>query len=154
MEDLFQKIKCWLESKGFQTLVTGDSREFVIPIGDLYSRGYKIPDLIGVNRDNRVFIVEVENNKEKFFDALGRCMLWKCFATFVYLAFSEKSCPKAPFLERVGIGLISVNNIVKEHVTLFDEMDKALFKATELHPGDHSKESELAQYIRRVLRIK
>lgn len=154
MDNLFQKIKKWLESKGFQALITGNSRELVIPIADLYSASYKIPDLIGANQSGRVFIIEVENDKKKFFDALGRCILWKCFATFVYLAFPEESCPKAPFLERIGIGLISINEDVKECVTLFNEANKTLFKTTELHPVDYHKELELAKYIRKVIKIK
>ena len=40
-ELLKTKVKKWLESKGFQTLTTGDSREFVIPIADLYSEVIK-----------------------------------------------------------------------------------------------------------------
>jgi hypothetical protein len=40
-ELLKTKVKKWLESKGFQTLITGDSREFVIPIADLYSEVIK-----------------------------------------------------------------------------------------------------------------
>jgi len=155
---LFGAIQKWFEDKGFEVLVTGGSRDFVISISDLFSGGFKIPDLVGVNHNNRVAIVEVEEKPDKFFDALGRCLLWRCKASIVYLAFPEKTCPKAVFLDRTGIGLVKVNEngAVYEIISMFEKEPKRInvpkFGATELHPTDSAKEMQLAEYIRQTIR--
>lgn len=35
-ETLNQAVKTWLESKGFKALVTGNKREFVVQVKDLF----------------------------------------------------------------------------------------------------------------------
>jgi len=150
---LYGPIKAWLESKGFRVIVAGERRNFVIPISDLFAAGYKTPDLVGVNKNNRVVVTEVEKDKERFFDALGRCMLWRCTATFVYLAYPKNKIARAPFLDRLGIGLLEVedeSHAVSELVGLPRE-DTELTGVLELHPTDFVKEQRLAAQIRNSL---
>jgi len=147
---IYEPVRLWLEKKGFKALITGDRKEFVISISDLYSMSYMIPDIIGV-KDNKVAIVEVEKDKKRFFDALGRCMLWRRMATFVYLAFPEKEAVSAPFLRSIGLGLLEVdeNNAVKESIELPYESGK-LFRIMELHPTDYKREIKLAEQIKEM----
>lgn len=148
-QTLYEQTKAWLESKGFRTMVSGDGIHFVIPISDLFSAPYKVPDLVGVDENGRVVIAEVEVDKERFFDALGRCMLWRCMATFAYVVYPKGRIPHAPFLSRVGIGLLEVDETrtVTELVKL-PERDENLFSLMELHPTDFGREQHLAAYIR------
>lgn len=71
---IYEPARLWLEKKGFKALITGNKKEFVVSISDLYSMSHMIPDIIGVKND-KVIIVEVEKDKKRFFAALGRCML-------------------------------------------------------------------------------
>jgi len=150
----YESIKNWLESKGFRVLITGDKTELVITVRDLVPVAYKIPDLIGVDKSRKVIIVEVEQNKKKFFEVLGRCMLWKCMATFVYIAFPEEEFQKAKALEQLGVGLLIVNensNEVKEPITMLLKRNNDIFKTLELHPLDPRKEEQLAMQIENVI---
>lgn len=151
---LYEPIKNWLKSKSFEALITGGKLEVVIPIRDLVPMAYKIPDLIGVNDSKQVIIVEAEQNKKNFFDVLGRCMLWKCIATFVYLALPEKECQKAKILEKFGIGLLSIDkntNEVKELIAMLPQKTTDMFKVHELHPLDSEKERQLATQIKNII---
>jgi hypothetical protein len=120
-----------------------------IPIVDLFSAPYKVPDLVGVDENGRVVIAEVEADKNKFFDALGRCMLWRCMATFVYVVYPKGRIPHAPFLSKVGVGLLEVDEAhgVAELVKL-PEPKENLVSVMELHPTDFVREQHLAAYIR------
>ena len=151
-EILYDQTMSWLESKGFRTIVTGKGTQFVIPISDLFCAPYKVPDLVGVDGNGRVAIAEVEIDKEKFFDALGRCMLWRCMATFAYLVYPKGRIPRAPFLSRVGVGLLEIDEAgaVTEIVKL-PETDGSLFSVMELHPTDFAREQHLAAYIQQIL---
>lgn len=151
-QTLYEPTKAWLETKGFQAMVTGAGTHFVIPISDLFSAPYKVPDIVGVDASGRVVIAEVETDKEKFFDALGRCMLWRCMATFVYLVYPKGRIPRAPFLSRLGVGLLEVDdsNTASELVTLPKEAGD-LYSVLELHPTDFPKEQQLADHIRKTL---
>jgi|SRR5262245_26016720 len=106
--ELYEPIRRWLTADGFAATVTGANLSVVIPIATLVSMPYKVPDVVGI-RDGRVAIVEVEQNKTRFFDALGRCLLWKCTASYVYLAFPVGAIDRAPILQRLGIGLLTVD---------------------------------------------
>ncbi len=150
---LYEPIKAWLTTKGFRVLVTGERPRLVVPVSDLVPAIYKIPDLIGVNGNNRVVVVEAEKDKKLFFDALGRCMLWKCMATFVYLAYPRSEDCRAGVLSKLGIGLLevardsgAVNEIAALPVTGQD-----LFPVLELHPTDFKREQQLAESIRGTL---
>lgn len=151
---LYQPIKTWLESKDFKVTVSGDSSSISLslPIWDLTPLSHKIPDLIGVNSENKVVIVEVEQDKKKFADVLGRCMIWKCTATFVYIAYPDKEIRKAPILERLGLGQLSISNEkeVKEIIPILPEKPMDLYKLLELHPLDSQKESHLAEQLRKI----
>jgi len=151
---LYEPIKKWLETKDFEVLITGSEHRMVIPVGDLVPRAYKIPDLVGVDKSNKVIIVEVEQNEKKFLDVLGRCILWKCTATFVYIACPETKCQKARILEKLGIGLLSVNEKkkeVKELIGILPKESSDLHKVYELHPLDSEKELQLSKQIRTLL---
>ena len=150
---LYQPIKDWLETQGFKVLISGKSSSIALPIWDLTPMAYKIPDLIGVNNENKVVIVEVEQDKKKFADALGRCMIWKCIATFVYLAYPEKESQKFPVLEKLGIGQLSVNENgeVKELVKILPKQSLEILKVLELHPLDYQKESQLAKQLKEII---
>jgi hypothetical protein len=150
---LYEPIKLWLENKGFLVLITGRRMKVVIPVSDLLPAAYKIPDLIGVNERNRVVIVEAEKDGGKFLNALGTCMLWRCTATYVHLAFPKGKIPRAPALSRLGIGLLEVDTgtrTVNELIAL-PEKDSDLHALWELHPTDLLKERHLADQIRNNL---
>jgi len=106
--DLYEPIRRWLAADGFAAKVTGATMSVVVPISGLAPMPFKIPDVIGT-RDGRVVIVEVEQRKESFFDAMGRCLLWKCTASYVYLAFPAGVVDHAPVLKKLGIGLLTVD---------------------------------------------
>jgi len=151
---LYEPVKEWLESKDFKVLITGDKPEIVIPVSDIAPPLYKIPDLMGIDKTDKVVIVEVEQEKKKFFDVLGRCMLWKCMATFVYIACPRNTFPRAKILEKLGIGLVNVNESngeVEELISMFPRSSTDLYKVCELHPLDFSKEQGLAKQIRDIL---
>lgn len=134
-------------------MVTG-AGNFVITVSDLFAGAYKVPDLVGVDENNRVVIAEVEKDKEKFFDALGRCMLWRCMATFVYLVYPKSKISRAPFLSKVGIGLLEVDeesHAVTELMALPQEGDELRYRVWELHPTDFTKEQQLAALINNTL---
>jgi len=63
---LYEPIKNWLESKGFEALITGDKSEVVIPIRDLAPMAYKIPDLIGVNDSKQVIYNGLSYSDQKW----------------------------------------------------------------------------------------
>jgi hypothetical protein len=148
----YEPTKAWLESKGFHAIVTGTGTHFIVPISDLFSAPYKVPDIVGVDGNGRVVIAEVETVKEKFFEALGRCMLWRCLATFVYLVYPKGKILRAPFISRLGIGLLEVDDThtATELIPLPTQSDN-LFSILELHPTDFSREQHLAEYVRKTL---
>ncbi len=89
-KELYQPIKKWLETQGFQVLVTGgDEQQLVIPIGDILpTRVHMVPDIVGVKEaDSRAVIVEVETDLHKIMEAIGKCMILKTLATLVYVAY-------------------------------------------------------------------
>ena len=150
---LYEPIKTWLANKGFGVLVTGGRTKLVIPVSDLVPAIYKIPDLIGVNGSNRVVVVEAEKDKRLFFDALGRCMLWKCVASFVYLAYPRSEGLHARVLSKLGIGLLEVDRdsgAVNE-VAALPVVDQDLIAVWELHPTDFKREQQLADLFRGTL---
>jgi len=149
----YEPVRAWLESIGFKALVVGDKTTFVIPVSDLIPMAYKIPDIIGINKSNRVAIIEVEKNIKQFFNAFGRCLLWRCVATFVYIAYPKDKVPRAQLLNRFGIGLLEVDsesNTVKELISL-PKAGLDMMRIQELHPTDYKKEIELADQIRKCL---
>lgn len=150
---LYQPIKNWLESRGFKVLISGEGSSVALPIWDLTPMAYKVPDLIGVNNENKVVIVEVEQDKKKFADVLGRCMIWKCIATFVYITYPEKESPKILILDRLGLGQLSVNEKgeVKQIIPILPKVSLDLHKLLELHPLDYPKELQLAEQLKKII---
>src|SRR5436190_20976441 len=106
--DLYEPIRQRLSADGFAAKVTGATMSLVIPISGMVPMPFKIPDVLGT-RDSRVVIVEVEQRKAAFFDAMGRCLLWKCTASYVYLAFPVGVVDRAPILKMLGVGLRTVD---------------------------------------------
>lgn len=92
-------------------------------------------------------------NKRRFCDALGRCALWKCAATFVYIAYPKGIISKAPLLERLGIGFLEVDlgtGSTTEIVKL-PKAGESLFAVLELHPLDFQKQQYLIRQIEAAL---
>ena len=146
-------VMAWLQDRGFRVMVTGGRKHFVISVSDLFAGGFKVPDLAGFGVNGQVVLVEVETDKQRFFDALGKCMLWRCMATFVYLAFPKGRIERAPFLQKVGIGLLEVDeesDSVTELVPL-PAPENDLRSVWELHPTDFTREQRLADLIRNTL---
>lgn len=134
-------------------MVTGGMKHFVIPVSDLLAGGFRVPDLVGFDDNGRVVIVEVEMDKQRFFEALGKCMLWRCMATFVYLVYPKSKIARAPFLQKVGIGLLEVDEesrAVTELVGL-PAPKSDLWSVVELHPTDVVREQRLVDAIRGTL---
>lgn len=152
-QDLYEPIKAWLENKGFRTFISGNKMTTVIPISDLISMPYKIPDLVGIDNRSRVVIVEVEKDMKRFFDALGRCALWKCMASFVYLAFPKGQIIRAPFLKKYGIGLLEIDIETRKVAGAIElpQEGTGLHQVLELHPLDFQKEQQLAKQIEHIL---
>lgn len=146
-------VMAWLKNRGFHVMVTGGRKHFVISVSDLFAGGFKVPDVVGLGVNGQVVIVEAETDKRRFFDALGKCMLWRCMATFVYLAYPKGKITRAPFLQKVGIGLLEVDeesHAVSELVGL-PTPESGLWSVLELHPTDPTREQRLADVIRCTL---
>lgn len=146
--ELYEPVRRWLITEGFAATVLGTRLSLVIPISDLVPMPYEVPDVVGI-RDGRVAIVEVEQDKARFLDALGRCLLWKCTASFVYLAYPAGILDRAPLLQRFGIGLLAVDTtsgVVTAPIRLpLDGVE--LHSVHELHPVYFSKEQQLCKQI-------
>ena len=151
---LFEPVKEWLESQGFNALVTGIKPNIIVPMADLLpTKVYLVPDVIGV-KDNQVAVIEVETSLEKITEVIGKCMVWKACATFVYAAYPLEKCQRFRILEKLGIGLLGVTNKeVKQVIKIMPDSSGGLFKVLELHPLDFSKEAELARLIRSMVEV-
>jgi hypothetical protein len=80
-------------------------------------------------------------------------MLWKCVATFVYLAYPIDEIVHARVLTRFGVGLLEVDRnsrAVYEKIPLPDAQTD-LLPLWELHPTDFRREQQLAELIRNTL---
>jgi hypothetical protein len=146
--ELYPPIQRWLAAEGFAATITGGNLTLVIPISTLVSMPYKVPDIVGT-RDGRIAIVEVERDRRRFFDALGRCLLWKCTASYVYLAFPTGTVERAPILQRLGIGLLTVNPATGDvDVPIRLPREGLDFRVTqELHPLDSVAEQHLHRQL-------
>ena len=142
-------IKKWLESIGFQALVTGDKHEFVVPVKDIFSiKSYHIPDVVGI-RNSSVVVVETETRLDEIYEAIVKCLIWKTMATWVYLALPTKICRNLEVLRTYGIGLLCVSEKkVREIIELPKERSESL-PIFELHPWDPQREQELFRQIKR-----
>ena len=154
-KELYEPIKKWLESQGFRVLITGgDEQQLVIPVGDILPpRVHMVPDIVGVNEDNsRAVIVEVETALRKIVEVIGKCMILKTVATLVYVAYPLERCKRFKVFEKLGLGLLGVSlEGVKEIVAIMPRRSGDLFKVSELHPLDFSKERELIRLVRGIL---
>lgn len=152
-ELLFEPIREWLESQGFNAVVTGIKPNIIVPIADLLpTKVYLVPDVVGV-KDNQVAVIEVETSLDKLTEVIGKCMVWKVCSTLVYAAYPLEKCQRFRILEALGIGLLGVTSKeVKEIVKIMPENSAGLFKVLELHPLDFSREAGLAHLIKSMLK--
>jgi hypothetical protein len=154
-KELYEPIKKWLESYAFRVLVTGGNEQpLVIPIGDILpTRVHMIPDIVGIKEtENRAVIIEIETDLRKILEVIGKCMLWKMIATFVYVAYPLEKCKRFKVFEKLGLGLLGVSKgEAKEIVQIMPRDSTGLFKVMELHPLDFSREMELVRLVRGIL---
>jgi len=154
-EALYAPIQNWLTTRGFQSIVTGEKRlRMVISVDDLAPNAYKVPDLVAIDQSNNVAIVEVEQNKRRFFDALGRCMVWRCMAVFVWMAYPKTESFAISALDKLGVGFLTVDCdtlSVEEKISLPSEGTELHAKVLELHPTDSVRQQQIAAAISRQL---
>ena len=150
---LHEPIKKWLESNGIKVLPK--SEKMPVSIKDIFpTQNYIFPDIIGIRETNDVVVVEIETDLKKIYEVMGKCMLWKTMATYAYIAYPKETCPKFIVLEKFGIGLLSVSeDSVEELIKMlpYDKSSYDSFKATELHPLNYEKQSELCKQIKRII---
>jgi len=152
---LHEPIKKWLVSNGIKVLP--ESEKTPVSIRDVFpTQNYIFPDIIGIRETNDVVVVEVETDLDKILEVMGKCMLWKTTATYVYIAYPKEKCRKFKVLEKFGIGLLSVSeDNVDEIIKMLptEKSSYASFKATELHPIDYEKQSELCKQVKRIIEV-
>jgi hypothetical protein len=154
-KSLFAPIKSWLESNGFRALITGGKQtQLVVPIKDLLpTQTFVIPDVVGV-KDSDVVVVEAETDPRKFLEVIGKAVLWKTMATFVYVGYPRETCQEFRILEKFGIGLLSVSDgVVNEVIRILPSDSADLFKVLELHPVDFVRQAELCRQIKRLVGV-
>jgi len=69
----------WISLSEYNTILDGAPS----PIIGINRQEQKNADLILCKRNQPFIVVEVEQNKTRLFDAVGRCMLWRCMSTFI-----------------------------------------------------------------------
>ncbi len=152
---LHQPIKKWLESKGFKVLP--ESEKMAVMIKDVFpAQNYIQPDIIGIRKTPEVGVVEVETNLNKILEVMGKCMLWKTTANYVYIAYPKEKCLKLKVLGKFGIGLLGVSKDGVEEIVKISPSEKSSYaprRVTELHPVIYEKQSELYKQIQRMMEI-
>ena len=89
---------------------------------------------------------------DKIYEVMGKCMLWKTTATYVYIAYPKEKCNIFKVLKKFGIGLLGVSkDDVEEVIKIFPEKTYDILSVTELHPLNHEKEREFYNQIRRII---
>ena len=151
---LYEPIKRWLESKGFS--VVKNAEKIMVPIKDVYPIQYHIqPDVIGIRDINEVCVVEVETNIDKILEVMGKCMLWKTTARYVFIAYPKEQCCLFNVLQKFGIGLLGVlKDEVEEIVKILPSEKNGIYliHTLQLAPIDPQKEAELYRQIKRWLK--
>jgi hypothetical protein len=149
--EMYGHVKQWLTQENFTCAIVAPRMSLVVPLRDLVPAPYRIPDLVGF-RDGKVVIIEVERRKERLFEALGKCMVWKCIASFVYLAYPSGVFDEIPVLRRLGLGLLSVDS-EGGSVTATLPLPRSgidLHSVHELHPLDFQREQGLLRQLQSV----
>lgn len=156
-KEMYEPVKKWLESQGFQVLITGsDEQQLVIPVRDvLPTRVHMVPDIVGVKKDDMIAaIVEAETDLSKIVEVIGKCMIWKTIATLVYIAYPRGKCKRFKILKKLGLGLLGVSNSeVEEIVAIMPRKSGDLRKVFELHPLDFQKQTELIRLVEGILEV-
>jgi hypothetical protein len=117
-------------------------------------QNYIFPDIIGVRGTTQVVVVEVETDMKKMFEAMGKCMLWKVLATYVYVAYPKKNAKIFKVLESFGIGELSVSEDGVDEIIKMLPDDASPYRSlgvVELHPLDMTRELELHNQIKQNL---
>ncbi len=81
-------------------------------------------------------------------------MLWKCIATFVWLAYPDGEHFCVSMLSRLGLGFLAVNCntlSVEETIVLPLDSEGLGAKVWELHPTDFKREQQTAEAIKAQL---
>jgi len=150
---IHEPIKKWLGSKGVKVLP--ESEKMPVSIKDVFPlQNYILPDIIGIRETIDLVVVEVETDINKILEVMGKCMLWKTIATYVYIAYPKEKCRKLKVLEKFGIGLLGVSETDVDEMIQMLPTEKSSynsFKATELHPVDYEKQSEFYKQIKRII---
>jgi len=148
-----EPIRRWLESNGVRVLP--ESEKMPVPIKDVFpAQHYLFPDIIGIRDIDQVVVVEVETVPDKILEVMGKCMLWKTIATYVYIAYPREKCHKFKVLEKFGMGLLGASdNDIEEIVEILPAKGTShgILKVLELHPRDPPKEHELYSQIKRLV---
>lgn len=150
---LWKRVRDWLESKGYEVLITGGKREMVVPVSDIFPlKNYMTPDVVAISEKpvSHVCIVEVETSLRKIYEAIVKCMIWKTMATLSYLAYPKEKCKNIKVLSKYGIGLLSVSDSeVEEVVKILPKEARQL--PIQFHPVDYARELELRKLIKRIM---
>jgi hypothetical protein len=147
-EDMLEAIRAWLEAQGFKAAVAQE--KFPIFVGDIVpSQVTMQPDVIGI-KDSKVCIIEAETDPTWFTCALGKSLVWKTLATYVYIAYPEENFKEFRILEKLGIGLLKVS---PEEVTEAIKIsDKDIMSILELHPLDYEREQAIYTQLKGILK--
>jgi len=150
--ELYEPIKKWLESKGFDVAL--ESEKIPVQVKDIFPiRSWIHPDVIGIKKINEVCVVEVETNIDKILEVMGKCMIWKTTARYVYIAYPKEEYHDLKILEKFSIGLLSVSKDgVEEIISILPTSEFPIRKLFELIPLDMMKEFELYHQIKRIIK--
>jgi len=141
----------------FRAIVVGTRPTVTVPVQDSAAPNlYKVPDLVAVSDLSSLgdcaLIVEVESDPRRFLEALGKCVLWRVVARFVYLAYPGGIRPTPKILEKYGIGLLDVSeDCVREQIRVLPEDERSPWVVNEVHPLEYARQMELVNQVRRLL---
>ena len=147
---LHSPIHKWLESK--EVRVCPESEKVPVQVRDIFPpKNFIFPDVIGIRSNLDVFVVETETDPEKIFEVMGKCMLWKTLATYVYIAYPKEECEKLKVLERFGIGLLGVSGDHVDEIIPLPTDGSNILKVVELHPLDYQRQADLYRQAKRLI---
>jgi len=99
-------------------------------------------------KDSKVCIVEAETVPTWFPYTLGKSLIWKTLATYVYTAYPEENFREFKILEKLGIGLLKVSS---EGVTeVIRISDKDIRSILELYPLNYERERAIYTQLKGI----
>jgi hypothetical protein len=145
-EDMLEPIRLWLQTQGFKAAVAQE--KFPIFIGDMVpSQVTMQPDIVGI-KDSKVCVVKAETDPTWFPCALGKSLIWKTLATYVYLAYLEENFREFKILEKLGIGLLKVSS--ESVVEVIKISNRDIRSILELHPLDYEREQGIYTQLKGI----